>query len=148
MDSKQIEKKAILAIENYFVGSEVVHTYLADNDKEPFWDGHLYLYSNCRKTKNDFIGRIAVQVKGKVKKQTKHNVVSYPIEMSALNAYSHEGIMYFVVVQNESENVIYYKSLTPLVIRSVKKINKGKAKATVRLTPIPLNLKMMEKSML
>ena len=65
MDSKQIEKKAILAIENYFVGSEVVHTYLADNDKEPFWDGHLY--SNCHKTKNDFIGRIAVQVKGKVK---------------------------------------------------------------------------------
>ena len=63
IDSKQIEKRALLAVENYFIKSKVVHTYLSENDKEPFWDGHFYLYSNERKTKDNFIGRIAVQVK-------------------------------------------------------------------------------------
>jgi len=149
IDSKQIEKRALLAVENYFIKSKVVHTYLSENDKEPFWDGHFYLYSNERKTKDNFIGRIAVQVKGKLKKkQVANNILSYPIEMSDLNAYSSEGVMYFVVLQTEAEDVIYYKSLTPIIIRNIKRINKGKISANIRMNLIPFELKEMESELI
>ena len=143
-DSTQIEKQAVLALENYLINSEVVQTYLSTNDKEPFWDGHLYLYTGKGKTNKDFIGRVAVQIKGKEMKRFKNNIFSYPIKMSALDAYRREGVMYFVVQEIGNVNLIFYRSLTPIVIRNIKRINKGKNSVSVRMEQIPSCLSEME----
>ena len=65
MTSKDIEEGAILALKKYIQGSDVISQHISDNDKEPFWDGHLYLYAKDDKAKNSFIGRVPVQLKGK-----------------------------------------------------------------------------------
>lgn len=46
MTSKDIEEKAILALKNYIWGSKVISQFIAENDKEPFWDGYVNLYLN------------------------------------------------------------------------------------------------------
>ena len=53
-DSKVIEEKAINAIKLFFEDSCIISTFIAENDKEPFWDGHLYLYPNGIKKNENF----------------------------------------------------------------------------------------------
>ena len=72
-NSKKTEDKAIIAVEQFFLQSQTVDTFLASNDKEPIWDGHFYLYSNPDAKKEHFIGRVPAQIKGKsVKKFNPH----------------------------------------------------------------------------
>lgn len=59
------EKKALNEIERFFEDSKVVDTFLSRNDKEPMWDGNLYLYNGKGQTNKSFVGRVAAQVKGK-----------------------------------------------------------------------------------
>ena len=64
IDTKAIEEKALLSVKYFVVDSKVISQYIPENDKEPSWDGHFYLYKKSTKTKDDFIGRVPVQVKG------------------------------------------------------------------------------------
>lgn len=41
-----IEDIDVNAVKLKFERSAVVSTYLASNNKEPLWDGHLYIYKN------------------------------------------------------------------------------------------------------
>lgn len=58
MNCKAIEEKAILCFKEYILDSKIISQYLNENDKEPCWDGHIYLYSDVKKDKNHLIGRI------------------------------------------------------------------------------------------
>ena len=69
-------------------------TYINDGDKEPFFDGHLYLYAGGKRNNEHYTGRVAVQVKGKDLDEFKDGKFCYPIEMLDLKAYLHEGIAY------------------------------------------------------
>ena len=62
-DRKAIEEKALLCFKEYIVDSEVISQFIDENDKEPCWDGHIYLYSEPQKDKKHLIGRIPVQIK-------------------------------------------------------------------------------------
>ena len=43
-----------------------VQSYISDNDKEPMWDGYIYVYKESGSEKSsDFLFRIPVQVKSK-----------------------------------------------------------------------------------
>ena len=64
-DSKHIEDKAVNEVIRYFEDSKIVATYIANNDKEPFFDGHLYLYAGGKRDNEHYSGRVAAQVKGK-----------------------------------------------------------------------------------
>ena len=44
MNSLKIEMGAILAIKNIIQLSDRMKDYINDNDKEPSWDGFIYLY--------------------------------------------------------------------------------------------------------
>lgn len=123
-DSKHIEDKAVNEVIRYFEDSKIVATYIANNDKEPFFDGHLYLYAGGKRDNDHYSGRVAAQVKGKDLGEFKDGVFSYPIEMSDLKAYLHEGIAYFVVQEVKRRKRLYYKLLSPLELRTIFK-NKG-----------------------
>ncbi len=126
-DSKHIEDKAVNEVIRYFEDSKIVATYIANNDKEPFFDGHLYLYANGKRDNNHYTGRVAAQVKGKNLGEFKDGVFSYPIEMTDLKAYLHEGIAYFVVQEVKRKKRLYYKLLSPVELRTIikKKGNQG-----------------------
>lgn len=119
VDSKAIEQKAIIEVIRYFEDSRTVATYLNDNDKEPFYDGSLYLYRGLRRDNPHYIGRVAVQVKGEYLGEFKDGIYSYPVEMDAIRAYLHEGIAYFVVQEVKRKKRIFYRLLTPIELRSI-----------------------------
>lgn len=79
MTPKDIEEGAILALKKYILGSDVISQHISYNDKEPFWDGHLYLYAKDDKVKDSFIGRVPVQLKGKELKTFKRTKFKYNI---------------------------------------------------------------------
>lgn len=62
MTSKDIEEKAILSLKNYIWGSKVLSQFIAENDKEPFWDGYVNLYKDSQKDKKSFLGRVYITI--------------------------------------------------------------------------------------
>lgn len=126
-DSKHIEDKAVNEVIRYFEDSKIVATYIANNDKEPFFDGHLYLYAGGKRDNEHYSGRVAAQVKGKDLGEFKNGVFSYPIEITDLKAYLHEGIAYFVVQEVKRKKRLYYKLLSPVELRTIisEKGNQG-----------------------
>ena len=132
-DSRAIEKKAINEVDRFFENSNVVATYINDGDKEPFFDGHLYLYAGGKRNNEHYTGRVAVQVKGKDLDEFKDGKFCYPIEMLDLKAYLHEGIAYFVVQEVGKEKRLYYRLLTPIELRSIIQDNAGQITVSVRM---------------
>lgn len=127
MTSKDIEEAAILALKNYIQGSDVISQHISDNDKEPFWDGHLYLYAKDDKAKNSFIGRVPVQLKGKEMKTFKRTKFKYNISINDLKAYLHEPTVYIVCQEKNKgkDTLLFFRCLLP---ETVKKILRGKGK--------------------
>lgn len=73
MNSNSIEKRAVNAVEDYFAKIERIDSTISRGDKEPSWDGFLYLYSDDSMKKEMLIGRIPIQVKGKQVKPLEGN---------------------------------------------------------------------------
>ena len=48
-DNKAIEEKALNFFKSFIEDSKVISQFIDDNDKEPCWDGHLYLYSDGKR---------------------------------------------------------------------------------------------------
>ena len=46
MNSLKIEMGAVLALKNVIQLNDLMKDYINDNDKEPSWDGHIYLYNS------------------------------------------------------------------------------------------------------
>lgn len=148
-DSRAIEKLAVNEVDRFFQYSEIVSTFIKDGDKEPFFDGHLYLYAGGKRDNEHYTGRVAVQVKGDNLGEFKDGVYSYPIKMSALKAYLHEGIAYFVVQEVKREKRLYYKLLTPVELRSLIREKERQQTVSVRLErAYDRNLKTVEMDLL
>ena len=143
-NSKKTEDKAIIAVEQFFLQSQTVDTFLASNDKEPIWDGHFYLYSNPDAKKEHFIGRVPAQIKGKSVKKFKMTNFTYPIKMTDLNGYLHEGTYYIVVQETNTDSKIFYRELTPIVVRNIIRAHKGQNSVNVVMFQFPETIKEAE----
>ena len=132
-DSRAIEKKATNEVERYFENSKIVATYINDGDKEPFFDGHIYLYAGGKRDNKHYTGRVAVQIKGENLGEFKDGVYSYPIEMTDLKAYLHEGIAFFVVQEVKRKKKLYYKLLSPIELRALIRKKKGQESVSIRM---------------
>lgn len=142
MTAKDIEEGAILAFKNYIQGSDVISQNISENDKEPFWDGHLYLYAKDDKAKNSFIGRVPVQLKGKEMQTFKRTKFKYNISINDLKAYLHEPTVYIVCQEKNKgkDTLLFFRCLLP---ETVKKILRGKGKqdtVSVAMRSIPKTL--------
>lgn len=109
-------------------GKRKVSTYnISQNDKEPSWDGHLYVYSKeCSQSKKDLLGRIPVQVKGKEVSEFHNKYHSFTIEMCDIRNYLNDhGVIYIVVelkepnIDGESEFRVFYKFLLPIELQKI-----------------------------
>lgn len=136
-NSKKIEDIARITVEKFFLQSQTVDTYLASNDKEPIWDGHFYLYNEADAKKDHFIGRIPAQIKGKVVKRFKMSNFTYPIKMTDLKGYLHEGTYYIVVQETMTGSQIFYRELTPVLVRNIIRAHKGQNSVNVVMYQFP-----------
>ena len=49
LDSKTIETLAVNAVKDSIITTDFLEQYIAENDKEPSWDGFVYIYMETRK---------------------------------------------------------------------------------------------------
>lgn len=144
MKSKKIEDIAIHAVKDFFLPCDTIEMFIASNDKEPTWDGHFYLYNDGDGRKEHLIGRVAAQIKGKTIKQFKEKGFKYPVDMADLKAYLHEGTFYIVIQEKDLETKIFYRDLTPVLVRNIIKAHKGQKSARILMLPFPESYKEAE----
>ena len=139
MNSRQIEQIAVNAVKDIFLQSEIFNPCIPDNDREPIWDGFIYIQN-----KNQTTIRIATQVKGKTAKKIS-KTPSYPIRISDLNAYKRDGgVIFFVVFITEEGNFVYHAKLAPIDIERYIKNAKGGVKVSVKLFTFSTNTLTIE----
>lgn len=136
MNSNQIELLAVNAVEDYFTKIERINPMIPFADKEPSWDGFLYLYPDDSMKKETMIGRIPVQVKGKTSEFVES--LSYPINTSDLRNYMREGgCIYFVVLINDrQERKIFYRMLIPVELQNILKGKEQQKSINVKMKPL------------
>ena len=58
-----LEKLATSAIEKEIAKTDLLSSFINSGDREPCWDGHIYIHEDKKKTKKN-IKKVAAQVKG------------------------------------------------------------------------------------
>lgn len=139
MNSKQIDEIAVSTVTNYFCYCTMLSPYISSNDKEPCWDGFIYVYGSESQNNESLIGRIPTQVKGReLKREVFKKEISYPVSISNLKTYKQDGgILYLVVYIYLDRKQIYYARLTPIDIKRYIKNAKGKHSTSIKLEQLP-----------
>ncbi len=128
----EIEKLATAAIEDSISKTDTMNSFINTGDKEPSWDGNIYIYANNKKSKDD-IKKVPVQVKGKKCNKQDKETIKYSVEVTHLKNYLIDGgVMFFVVYIDDTGNrkQIYYSELLPIRLRLLlKEIGEQKYKS-------------------
>lgn len=140
MDRKAIETISVNAVRDSIVVSDFLDQFISDNDKEPSWDGYVYIYQDKSKTKAKLKGRLPVQVKGTENNDFSKDEISFSVSTIDLNNYLSDGGAVFFVVYigyNGLTKQIYYAELTPIKLRILlSEAGKQKHK-TIQLKKFP-----------
>ena len=135
-----IEKLATSAVEESISKTDVLDPFVNDGDKEPSWDGNVYIYADKHKSKRG-IKKVPVQVKGEVRKKLPpKKPPKYPVSLIDLENWLNDGGVLLLVVlisENGDEKYIYYNSLLPVKIRNLIKFSRGKKRKSIALTKFP-----------
>lgn len=146
MDNQAIEQTAVTALKDRINLTDYLSSFIADNDKEPSWDGHIYIYKSASKRKDNLEGRIPAQVKGHESSDFSMDEITYS-HLSAVdlrNFLNDGGAMLFVVYirknddETEFEKKPYYIELTPVRIQELLsrcKVPNGNPKITLKALP-------------
>ena len=149
LNSTQIENAGVDAVSSYFNFSEILDPHIPKKDKEPVWDGKLFLYkrNSDKQSKSGLIGFIPVQVKGRQFKDFSNSKIKYSIEVNDIKIYqTNGGVAFFVVYINaETEDTkIYYRLLAPIELRKFAKIAGTKKQISIELCELPTRSKAIE----
>lgn len=134
IDTKAIEEKALNRLKSFIEDSRAISQFLTDNDKEPCWDGHLYLYSEGIRDKKHLLGRVPVQVKGTEVEEFEIKNWKFKLEKDDLNAYLHEPTFFIVcqIKKDSRERRLFYREMLPdFVNKLLKDIDKHGSKMTL-----------------
>lgn len=130
MNSIKIEMGAVLALKNVIQLNDLMKEYINDNDKEPSWDGFIYLYKSDDMKAENIKYRIPVQVKGKNQENLlKKQRISYPVEYKHLRNYYKDGGAFYVVVaisDDKRKTTIFYNALTTVKLNALLKNSEKK----------------------
>jgi len=131
MTTKDIEEIATQAVKRSIITSGYLSQFISENDKEPSWDGFVYVYNDKSKAKSNFIGRVAVQIKGSIQTDLSLDKITFSVDVSDLKNFQRDGgAIYFVVYYNEDtqKEKIYYETFTPVKLISILESCKEKQK--------------------
>lgn len=136
-----LEKLATSAIEKEIAKTDLLSSFINSGDREPCWDGHIYIHEDKKKTKKN-IKKVAAQVKGKaVRTRDAKRTISYPISCDDLRAYMmNGGTVFFVVYLNKDTGdvlQIYYVSLLPVMVKKLLDEKKSRRTISVKFHKFP-----------
>ena len=125
-----LEKIATASVKTSISITDELSPFINEGDKEPSWDGNIYIYANKDKRKES-IKKVPVQVKGKQSDDFSLDTIKYPVTVVDLENYLNDGgVVFFVVyISKDGRNTkIYYSCLLPVKIRNIldRNIKKNK----------------------
>lgn len=135
-----IEVIATTAVKERLAFCDGLQSYINERDREPLWDGHIYVFPKGANSKEKLIGRVPVQIKGKEKAVNKKTTkLSYSVEVTALQKYLQDGgIIYFVVAfEKNRAKTIFYKILLPFDLQRAIASAANKKEMTINLQKLP-----------
>lgn len=134
-----IEKLATSAVTGYISKTDYLSPFINEGDKEPSWDGNIYVFNNSSRSKCYLMGKVAVQVKGTyVGKPVLKTQYKYRVELSDLKNYEIHGVAYFVVyIDHEREPHIFYNLLHPVDIERILNRSVGKKGTNLEFKEVP-----------
>lgn len=142
LDNNAIETLSINAVKNSIVMCDYLSQFIADNDKEPSWDGAVYIYGDKNKTKDKLKGRMPVQVKGTECSDFTKDKISFSMSTVDLRNYLYDGgcILFVVYIGNGGlTNKIHYAELTPIKLRQLLTEAGSQDSKVVHLKPFPFD---------
>lgn len=124
MDYEQLGTAVVI---NAVSKTSRLKAFVNSGDKEPSFDGNIYIYDNNKYAK-DNIKRVSVQVKGKGVRSKPTATIKYPVSVIDLGNYMRNGgVMFFVVYLDKDSGdakQIYYSALLPFKIKELLKEKK------------------------
>ncbi|MFR2794488.1 MAG: hypothetical protein ACLTBS_08450 [Eisenbergiella sp.] len=130
MNSVKIEMGAVLALKNVIQMNNFMKDYINDNDKEPSWDGHIYLYKSDDMKAENIKYRVPVQIKGKNDESLlERQRITFPVEYKHLRNYYQDGGIFYVVViisNDRRRTTIFYNALTAVKLNTMLKKSEDK----------------------
>lgn len=140
MNSIKIEKGAILALKRIICLHGKMNELLKEDDKEPSWDGDIFVYSNEDLKVENIIYKIPTQVKGKNDESLLNRTrITYPVEYKNLrNYFNNGGVCYFVIaISDDGERTtIFYNALTPIKLQALLKGTEKKGSDQTKSVPL------------
>lgn len=140
MNSIKIEKGAILALKRIICLHGKMNELLKEDDKEPSWDGDIFVYSNEDLKVENIIYKIPTQVKGKNDESLLNRTrITYPVEYKNLrNYFNNGGVCYFVIaISDDGERTtIFYNALTPIKLQALLKGTEKKESNQKKSVPL------------
>lgn len=141
----QIEQWGVDAVANALSVTDTLQRFFKENDKTPLWDGEVFIYKNNDWNNENLIGKVSVQLKGKLatKEELSKEIISYPVEIVNLENYKKNGGTIYFVTQinkrNTSQKVVYYETLTPQKISTYIKGKEQQESCIIKLKRLPKN---------
>ena len=136
----EIETIATSAVEASISKTERLKPYIKAGEKEPVWDGPVYIHKDSKKNNKD-LKKVFTQVKGKVFQGKIKDTIKYPVQVTDLEDYVHNGGAIFFVVyidKNEQEaKQIYYAALTPFRASEILKSRANKSTISIPFEKFP-----------
>lgn len=146
IDTKAIEEKALNHFKSFIEDSKVISQFIADNDKEPCWDGHLYLYADGIRDKEHLQGRVPIQIKGTEVGRFVTKKWKFKLEKAVLKVYLEEPTFFIVcqVKKDSKERMLFFRELLPdLVNKLLRDMGKNATRMTL-FHPLTEDLKEFE----
>ncbi|WP_349867604.1 hypothetical protein [Leifsonia sp. WHRI 6310E] len=113
-----VEALAVSKITGMLARCPHLQAFISTNDKTPFTDGYIDLYSGLHRSKKEWRGRVTVQVKGR-SARSKGSRSTYAVAKTDLLAFQRDsGVLYFVISidKKSGKRTPYYSLLSPYAI--------------------------------
>ncbi len=141
------ENLGVTAVERIIARTDRLVPSFNRNDKGLSWDGDIEIYHHAGNNhkKDDFAGRIPVQIKGRSCDNLEDVKKSFPVEMADLRNYLQDGgTIFFVVFITDEDESVYYRSLLPFELKKILKKYGTQESRTISLKPFPKDKKVVE----
>ena len=139
------EKIAKAFLEETLSSTDVLDPFINDGDKEPSWDGNIYIYSNKNKKKVG-VKKVPVQVKGTIKEEHPTDKITFRMGIEHIDNYLRDGgvLLFVVYISNDGKRkTIYYDSLLPMKIRVLKDRHEKTKTIPIECKPFPIDTEKM-----
>lgn len=137
MESIQLELYSVNHLELALAATSYLYPVVSKLDKEPSWDGFVYLHSD-QTYKKENIGKVPVQVKASYQEDISQNEITYPAQVIDLRNYLADGgVIYFVIyVKTYTEYTIFYAQLDTIKLKEILG-EKTKGHKSIKLKKLP-----------